>query len=348
MQKEASIIEYEQSKLDPNHLARLRAAAGAGPVLILTHDNPDPDALASGKAFATLLSSAWNIPSRLLYSGLVQRPENRAMLNLLTPEWSHSDVLPDLDQFSAVALVDSQPGAGNNRLPISDTPQIVIDHHHPLRETMGTVPYVDVRPEMGATATVLDQYLEAAGIVPDSDLATAMFYALKTDTRGLSRGASQTDEVVYIKLLARIDHKKLIQIEQAGLPQTYFRAFSDGLQAARVYSQSVVADLGAMQRPDLAAEMADLLIRLDGAQAALCLGRYEDLLHLSIRTEPLGQDAGLLVQQVIVAPGKAGGHGTMAGGQVPLSGQEVNHLIDEIVRRFLNVMKEEGEGESLI
>ena len=112
------------NSLDENRLTQLRATAGTGPVLILTHDNPDPDALASGKAFATLLKSAWNIPSRLLYSGLVQRAENRAMLNLLTPEWEHSDVLTGLDQFSALALVDTQPGAGNNRLPATTPPRL--------------------------------------------------------------------------------------------------------------------------------------------------------------------------------------------------------------------------------
>jgi len=341
------MISSKNNSLDQIRLAQLKATAGTGPVLILTHDNPDPDALASGKAFATLLKSAWNIPSRLLYSGFVQRAENRALLNLLTPEWEHSDVLTRLDQYSALALIDTQAGAGNNRLPTTHFPQIVIDHHHPLREKMGMVPYADVRPEIGATVTLLDQYLETAGIVPDSDLATAMFYALKTDTRGLSRGASSTDKIVYFKLLRKIDHSKLSQIEQAGLSQTYFRAFSRGLLAARVYARSVVVDLGMMHRPDLAAEMADVLIRLDKAQAVLCLGLHEKILHLSIRTEPMGQDAGLLVQKVIVPPGKAGGHGTMAGGQVPLARQEVNHLVNEIVRRFLKVMKEKSGGQPL-
>ncbi|MDJ0754961.1 MAG: DHH family phosphoesterase [Ardenticatenaceae bacterium] len=333
--------------ISPNRLAELRAIAGAGPVLILTHDNPDPDALASGKACAALLKSAWDISSRLLYSGLIQRAENRALLNLLTPEWEHSNVLPQLDQFSAVALIDTQPGAGNNRLPVSHIPQIVIDHHHPIRKNLPLVPYADVRPEIGATATLLDQYLEAAGIVVDSNLATAMFYALKTDTRGLSRGASSADEVVYLKLLAQIDHSKLIQIEQAGLSRIYFRAFSRGLRAARVYTQSVVANLEMMHRPDLAAELADILIRFEEAEAVLCLGIYEQILHLSIRTRPMGQDAGLLVQQVIVPPGKAGGHGTMAGGQVPLAGQKTNQLVGEIVDRFLQVMGETGKSESL-
>ncbi len=340
-------MNLPNNSLDTGRLNVLRQNAGSGPVLILTHDNPDPDALASGKAFATLLKSAWDIPSRLLYSGLVLRPENRAMLHLLTPEWEHSDVLPDLNQYTAVALVDTQPGAGNNRLPAAHIPQIVIDHHHPMREAIKPVPYADVRPEIGAAATLLDQYLEAANVTPDSDLATAMFYALKTDTRGLSRGASALDEIVYLKLLARVDHSKLIKIEQAGLPKVYFQAFSQGLLAARFYTQSVVANLGTMHIPDLTAEMADLLIRLEGARAVLCLGIHRETLYLSIRTEPMGQDAGLLVQRIIVSPGKAGGHGTMAGGQVPLTGQNAKHLTDEIVRRFLNVMGERGDGESL-
>ena len=335
------------SPLDNNQLHRLRNIAGAGPVLILTHDNPDPDALAAGKAFATLLKSAWNIPSRLLYSGLVLRAENRALLNLLTPEWGHSETLTNLEQYSSVALIDTQPGAGNNRFPTNHIPQIVIDHHHPLRQTLNKIPYIDVQPEIGATVTLMYQYLEAARVLPDSDLATAMFYGLKTDTRGLSRGTSPDDIAVYLRLLAQIDHNKLIQVEQAGLSQEYFRAFSQGLHAAQVYNQSVVAYLGPMHRPDLAAEMADLLIRLEKARAVLCLGIHEKTLHLSIRTEPLGQGVGLLVQQVIVSPGKAGGHGTMAGGQVPLDGQNVDYLVNEIISRFLKTMQETGIGESL-
>jgi nanoRNase/pAp phosphatase (c-di-AMP/oligoRNAs hydrolase) len=333
--------------LDQNRLAQLRTTAGSGPVLILTHDNPDPDGLASGKALAMLLKTAWNISSQLLYSGLIQRPENRAMLNLLTPEWVHADLLPELDQFSALALVDTQPGAGNNRLPQTHIPHIVIDHHHPIRETIRLAPFTDVRPDIGATATLMSQYLETARVSPDADLATALFYALKTDTRGLSRGASPIDEAFYIKLLAHIDHQKLIQIEQAGLPQNYFCAITQGLQAAQVYARSVVADIGPMHRPDLAAEIADLLIRLEEARAVLCLGLHEETLYLSIRTKPTSQDAGLLVQQVIVDPGKAGGHGTMAGGQVPLSGQEVTRLSEAIVSRFLQVMGETTTGQNL-
>jgi nanoRNase/pAp phosphatase (c-di-AMP/oligoRNAs hydrolase) len=195
--------------------------------------------------------------------------------------------------------------------------------------------------------TIIDEYMQAAGVEPDPNLATAMFYGLKTDTRGLSRGATEADVAVYLRLLGQIDHEQLIKIEQAGLPAEYFKAFAQGLGAARVYGRAIVAYLGDVHRPDLPAEMADLLIRLDRTRAVLCLGVHEDTLHLSIRTRPLSQDAGLLVQQVIVPPGKAGGHGMMAGGQVPLKGQDVGPLVAQITDRFLQVMGEEGQGEPL-
>ncbi len=337
-----------ENPIDQARLDQLRAAAGPGPVLILTHDNPDPDALASGKALAVLLKGAWGIPSRLVYSGLVARAENRAMLNLLTPEWEHARQVTGSTEYSAIAQVDTQPGAGNNSLPADSIPQIVFDHHQPYREQLKDVRFAEVRQEIGATVTILFEYLEAAQIKPDAALATALFYGLKTDTRGLSRGASQTDERVYIKLLSLLDRQKLIQLEQAGLPRVYFSAFNRGLHAAQVYSRSVVADMGPMHRPDLAAEMADLLIRLEGAQAVLCLGEYNQTLHLSIRTMPLGQTAGLLVQQIIVEPGRAGGHGNMAGGQVPLNGQDYASLAARIKGRFLGAMGETEKGELLI
>jgi nanoRNase/pAp phosphatase (c-di-AMP/oligoRNAs hydrolase) len=337
-----------QNPIDAQRLDQLRAAVGQGPVLILTHDNPDPDSLASGLGLATLLRDAWKVPSRLVYSGLIARAENRAVLNLLTPDWQQEDQLPDVQRYSAVALVDTQPGSGNNRLPASIIPQVVIDHHHPRWDALRSVRYVDVRPELGATVSLVYQYLTAAGIQPDSNLATAMFYGLQTDTRGLARNASKTDEIVYVHLLSLIDRPKLVSVEQAGLSRDYFRAFSKGLQAARVYGRSVIANLGDMHRPDLAAELADELIRLETARVVLCMGIYKEYLNISLRTQPSGQDAGLLVQKVIESLGTAGGHGTMAGGQVLLEGKDSSRIVEEIEQRFLKLIGESGQGTPLI
>lgn len=329
-------------------LDRLNKAAGEGPVLILTHDNPDPDALASGKALATLLRLNWDIESELIYSGMIARAENKAMLEILTPEWLPLSFFQGYEIYSAIALVDSQPGAGNNRLPDHILPDIVIDHHHPIRENTGSIDYVDMRPDVGATSSLLYQHLESASITPDPDLATAMFYGIQTDTQGLSRGTSKLDQEVYIKLLSLIDRDKLIQVERAGLSRDYFRAFIQGLQAARIYKKVVVAELEEMHRPDFVAEIADLTIRLNVAQASLCIGYHNQTIFFSLRTKPSGYNAEQIVQQIIFYPGKAGGHGTMAGGQFESIVEKYPEISKKLIQRFLNAMNERDESESLL
>lgn len=271
------------------------------------------------------------------------------MHSLLTPEWEQVQILEDLDQYSAVAMLDAQPGAGNNSLLNLELTQIVIDHHHPIREGVENVPFADLRPDMGATSSMVFQYLLTAGVDIPPEVATALFYGLKTDTRSLSRGASKTDEYAYMKLLELIDRSLLVRIEQAELPRFFYQAVVKALENTKVYGGAVIADIGEMYRPDFASEVADLLIRLESAKAVMCLGVYNHTLHLSIRTIPLGKDAGKFVQNIIMPPGKAGGHGTMAGGQFPVQNPgELQQCVKEFSRRFLKLMGETEPGERLL
>ena len=333
--------------IEAGRLQQLRRLAHPGPVLIMTHDNPDPDGLASGVALARLFSE-WGISSNLYYSGLVARVENKAMLELLTPEWQTSHPPADFLGYSCIALVDTQPRAGNNSLPFEVLPQIVIDHHMPLRDGVEDLPFVDIRPEIGATSSLVYQYLDAAGIEPDPVLATAIFYGIQADTRGLSRGDSKIDQLVYFKLLPLIDRELLIKVEQAGLPLEYFRAFCNGLKAAKVYQKAVTAYIGEMHRPDFVAEIADMLIRLKDTEAVLCLGWHHQTLYMSMRTMAGGPDAGILIQSVVLPSGKAGGHGAMSGGQVPILGQDVENLSAQLIHRFLEKIGETSTGKSLL
>ncbi len=321
-------------------LNQLHELIKPGPVLVLTHDNPDPDALSSGKGLAFLFREAWGISSRLVYSGLIARAENKAMLRLLTPEWEHIDGLEDYSQYSAIILIDTQPGAGNNRFPDDQALSVVIDHHHPVRQGLDRVPFVDIRPEIGATVSIVFQYLEAMNLKPNSDLATAIFYGVRTDTRALSRDSSPADQYTYFKLLSRLDHNKLAQVEQAGLPREYFQAFSKGLLSTKVFEKVIVTYQGEMHRPDFSAEMADLLIRHENMVAVLCMGYHERVLYLSMRTASDELDAGTIIQKLVSAPGKAGGHGKSAGGQVPLGDHAPDFLAVEVEEKFLKVMGE--------
>jgi nanoRNase/pAp phosphatase (c-di-AMP/oligoRNAs hydrolase) len=248
-----------------------------------------------------------------------------------------------------LALIDTQPGAGNNPLPPNTEVAIVFDHH-PLRKATGQVRYADVRPDVGAISTVLTEVLQAAAIEPPQPLATALFYGIKTDTQGLAREASPADMAAYMYLHDRIDVRALSRIEQAQVSPEYFRSLSTTLRAARIHDRVVISFLGDMARPDLAAEMADLLLRLKGMRWVLCMGVHQNTLILAVRTRNRRGGAEHLVLDIVEGQGTAGGHGTMAGGQVPLQGQDPALVAQHLTQRVLEHLQvdPEQEGQPLI
>jgi nanoRNase/pAp phosphatase (c-di-AMP/oligoRNAs hydrolase) len=293
-----------------------QTASGADRLLILPHNDPDPDAIASAVALRYLLAERLGMESTIAYRGIIGRAENRALVRYL----GHPlEPLSDLDPqpSSCLALIDTQPGAGNITLPPGARVVLVVDHHA-WREETATAGFADVRSELGATSTILTQYLQAAGAEPPSSLATALFYGIKTITMGLSRDTSPADTAAYSYLQPRINVGALAKIEHAQVPADYFRSFDAALRGARMYDGVIFAYIAVLSYPELAAEMADVLLRLEKAQWVICVGVYQGALVLSVRTRGQEHTAEELVQAIVAGEGSAGGHGTIAGGQIPL------------------------------
>jgi nanoRNase/pAp phosphatase (c-di-AMP/oligoRNAs hydrolase) len=313
-------------------------------VLILPHNDPDPDVIASAVALRHLLTQGLDVVVHVAYRGIIGRAENKALLRYLDHPLRRLSGA-DLRQLPIV-VVDTQPGAGNNALLPQSTLLAVIDHHA-WRDTSAAAAYVDVRPELGATSTIITEYLQAAGVEPSPQLATALFYGIKTDTMGLIRGASDEDVSAYFYLQPRIDVEALVEIERAQVPAEYFEKLDATLHAACVYDGVVLAHMGAMSRPDMTAEMADLLLRLQGTQWTICTGVYKDTLILAIRTRSRRGGAGELAQEIVGQQGTAGGHGTMAGGQVPLRSRDAAELAAQLEQIALQSLAVEPQTEGM-
>lgn len=337
-----------KNPITSEQLFEFRQCLKNGPVLITTHDNPDPDALASGKAISVLINNLWGIPTELVYTGIVGRAENRSMLKLLTPEWRHVDKFQVISKFSAVVFIDCQPGLKTGVKIENNLPVLVIDHHYPITKESQSAVYKDIRPDIGSTVSMVYQYLAAAQMPIDTVLATAMFLGIRADTNGLSRGSTIDDGIAYVNLLEKLEQNLLIKVQTAGLAQEYYQAFYRGIHNARVYGKAVVSYLGELHRPDLVAELSDLLFRYEGVNAAMCSGIYSHDIHFSIRTDILDQDAGLIVQTLVIPPGKAGGHGTMAGGQIPILNEDPMTIISRLEAQFREIMGGSARPRSLL
>ncbi len=292
----------------------LAGLKGCKTALIYTHDNPDPDSLAAAMGLQRLLEHELSVKVTITHGGIVGRAQNRAMVETLKlPLVPAERVAATL--FDVIALVDSQPETGNNSLPLEHRIDIVIDHHPP-RPGSARAPWCDIRPELGATSTIVFGYLRERQIPIDAALATAVFFALRTETRDLGRESTEAERRVYLELVPRVDHAMIYRMTHPKVPSEHFAALDRALRSAQVFGDLVAVNLGPLGYPDLVAEIADLLLSYEDARYVLCLGQYDGAAYLSLRTEATDARAGSVMRQIVGKDGAAGGHGTMAGARL--------------------------------
>ncbi len=335
----------------PKLAALLDTVAGRSPVLVVTHDNPDPDALASAAALRALLQQRAKVTCDIAYGGMIGRAENRALVDILElPVRPLRDV--QLAAYPVLAIVDFQHTVGHHSLPADRLPDIVFDHH-PVQPGSRAAPFYDFRSRVGATCTILAQYLFAADATIDWRLATALTYGIKSETRDLARETEQIDIETYVRLYPLADKRRLAQIEMAPVGREYFATLKDALDGAHQYGDAlVISSLGRMPNGDMAAEMADVFLRLNGLRCAVVMGRFDKQLVVSVRTLSHEDNAGAMIQQVFGARGSAGGHGCMAAGQIPLDGEDAAacaELERDVIRGFRRIFKvTSGRGRRLV
>jgi len=272
----------------------------------------DPDSLASAWALKRLL---WRRLSNITMSHIrpITRPQNERMVRLLSiPSVPYDQV--DLQKFNRKAIVDSQPAHHPNFA--GHTYDLIIDHHPYLQDSKATV--VDIRPHYGATATMLTEYLRAARIKPSLKLATALYYAIKTDTNNFERPAIEAD-VRAFHFLFGFTRKPLVRrLEFAELTLKMLDFFKAGLKRYRRRGNRLYTFLGEVPTPDIMVIMADFFLRVEEIGWTIVGGIYEDKLIVIFRNDGLGKNAGRLATKAFGKLGSAGGHAASARAEVPL------------------------------
>jgi nanoRNase/pAp phosphatase (c-di-AMP/oligoRNAs hydrolase) len=243
----------------------------------------------------------------------------------------------DLEEFSVICMLDTQPGTGNNSLPPDCRVDIVIDHH-PMCEASKKCRWMDIREEYGVTATILYEYLVAQRINIGTKLATALFYAISSETQDLGREANHPDRDAYLRLFPISNKRLLYEISHPKLPIEHFLTIHKGLENTIRYGKLLVVNLMAICFPEVVAEMADFLVSLEGIEIVLSMGHYNNEVILSIRTTSSLHNAGEIIKRLVAGKGTAGGHGMMAGGKlgnVPFAPATLKEVEDILTKRLL-------------
>ncbi len=292
------------------------------PLLILTHDYPDPDSLASAWILAFLAQGVAKIRCRIAYGGVISRKENRLMaerLNLPARPLRPGEIAA----AEHVALVDTQPHFRNNRFPPRRRPQIIIDHHPRHAETAADLVLID--ETAGATTTILAEALLLSGLKASRRLATAIVYGIGSETQNLGREATIRDLSVYQAFWPRANVKTLWRIAYPRRPTNYFADLARGLRRAFECRGVVVSHLGPLAGPEHVAQIADFLLTCEKSRWVLVTGRHQGRLYISLRTDDPVGEAGRLLKRILGPNGRGGGHSMIAGGTVAV-GEDAHEL----------------------
>lgn len=319
-------------------------------MLIVMQDNPDPDSIAAAMALKKLANSLADVQCSIAHGGTVGRAENRALIKYLGLNLRDIQQL-DLSQYELFAMVDTQPGTGNNSLPERIEPDVVIDHH-PCRPLTRHCRFTDIRSRYGATATIMFEYLECAKIKPEVSLATALLYAIRSDTQDLGRDTVHADIRGLTQLYTIANKRMLSEIQRGKVQRDYYQMLVNALKNAKVVDHAIITHLGRVENPDMIAEVADLLIRDDLTDWVMASGYTHNRLTISLRTSQEELPADKVIRALVARRGTGGGHPSYAGGQISIEGlseAQIDALQKRLYDRFVKaVTSAPSTGANLI
>lgn len=316
----------------------LQLLDGNDSLAILCHNNPDPDCISSALALSTIAESAGIEDVTIYYAGKITHQQNRAMVNVLDINLCRfSD---NCLHTSLLAFVDHAKPGVNNAVPEGTTPDIVIDHHS-VSEIDGR--YIDHRADIGATASILTEYLMYLDIELDTRLATALLFGIRRETLAFTRSATGAEYTSARFLHPYADINLLRELSDSLFTHETLDSIGETIQNRTVRGSYLVTHTGRTDERDTLPQAADYLLNLEGVTTTLVFGIIDDTVHLSARTRDPRVHVGDVMASAFDGFGSAGGHRDMAGGTVSLGvfgeldgcdSELIGLLADTLTERF--------------
>ncbi len=312
--------------------------ASLSPLLILTHNHPDPDAMGTGFALAYLAEKLHGIRCRIAYGGIIGRMENQVMAKTLRIPMNPLRE-NDLKRHTHTALIDTQPPFHNNPFPPKRRATLIIDHHARHPRTQADFAWID--ETAGATTTLITEALLSSGLEIPHRLASALVYGISSETENLGRDAGPRDVEAYLTLIQKSDTKALARIQNPPKPRAFFQILGLAIRNAFALRGVIGVHLGPVPTPDRVSQMADFLLTHERMRWSICTGRFGGKLFVSLRSRNPNARAGHLLRRLL-GLGLAGGHGMIAGGSVPLPADSTEGAWRskeaEVTRSFLKAL----------
>lgn len=291
-------------------------------LLVVCHDNPDPDCLASALALEHIAYSVGVDDVTIVYGGTISHQQNRAMVDRLAIDVEHAAGLePPAD---CIAFVDHSRAGGASAIAPSVEPDLIVDHHP--GEHLGA-PVMDVRTDYGSTATIMVEYLEVLRIRPTARVATALLFALHRERLDFIRRPTRREYEAALSVYPNADIEELEHLYGSAFTPATIDAIGTAITSRTRRGAVVAAGTGRTSETDALPQAAEYLLNLDGVDTVLTYGLVGEEIRLSARSIDSEVNVGERIQDAFGDLGDVGGHPDMAGGFLP-----ANRVFEEVGR----------------
>lgn len=304
------------------------------PVNVVTHDNPDPDAIGAAIGVVAIIE-AFGSSADVYYGGTISHQQNRAFVNLVDLQLNQITGDDDLDPDGGTVLVDHAHPSLNDSLDPKRPVDVIIDHH-PAREEADAT-FVDRRHEVGATSTLVADHLRRAHIELTERLATALWYGIQVDTAGFRRGVAPLDFETAAWLAEYVDMETLQRIDAPRMTADTLDTIAQAIVNRDLEGDVLVTDVGTITDRDALSQAADELVDMAGVKTVCVFGHENEVIYASARTHDSALDLGDAIRIAFDQIGDAGGHEDMAGaqlpfGQLPATADERSAMVEDRFR----------------
>ena len=293
----------------------LEVLGGGDSLLIVCHDNPDPDCLASALGLQCLAEHAGIGRVTIAYGGVVSHQQNRALVNLLDIDL-HRFESDMLESHDLVGFVDHSIPGRNNPLPPDTTVDVIVDHH--ATPEQADAAFVDVREDVGATTTILVEYLRDLDFDLSARLASALLFALHRERLDFVRHPTSAEYEAASFVYPDVDLSIPDRLYGAAFSQATLDAVGEAIKSREIRGSSLVASVGRTNERDALVQSADYLLNVEGVDTVVVFGLVGDRIQISARSTDPRLDVGDALRRAFGEVGSAGGHADMAGAQIPL------------------------------
>ncbi|WP_276253470.1 DHH family phosphoesterase [Halomontanus rarus] len=321
-----------------------------GRLAIVTQDSPDPDSIASAAAVQAIANHL-GVESDVIYLGDIGHQENRAFVNLLGIELVQWSDVQDASVYDTVALVDHATSTEMD-LPVD----IIIDHHEPVEEYDPT--FVDIRPNMSSTSTIITKYIQEFDMNVSEEVATALLYGIRAETLDFKRDTTPADLTAAAYLYPFANHDTLEQVESPSMSPETLDVLAEAIANRDVQGSHLVSNAGYVRDREALSQAANHLLNLEGVTTTAVFGVAEETIFLAARSKDIRMNIGNVLGDAYGEMGETAGHSTQASAEIPLgifTGIDISddtrdtllELTEEAVKRTLfDAMGVEGNEGS--